>query len=626
MRADAPAIPVPAELGTLAALFAWRVCRSPDGHAYREFDAAEGQWSSFTWAQIATQVRRFQQALADERLDHGARVAILLPNGVTAVCVDQACLAAGLVPVPMHAIDNPASIGYIIDDSDAALLVVSSRIQWDAILATGMAMPTLKLVIIVTAADARNAGEPGGRCATVSLSAWLPVAPAMPAPPQPALNADALAAIVYTSGTTGRPKGVMLTHQNVMSNVRAVLSRVAANEVDVFLSFLPLSHTFERTIGYYLPIAAGSCVAFARSVPLIAEDLKSVRPTVLVSVPRIYERFYAKLQETLLVSSPAQRGLFASAQAIGWRQFCRAQKIPFTSAGSAWRDRLLAPLLHRLVARKVLANFGGRLRCAVSGGAPMSSMVAECFLAMGLPLIQGYGMTETSPVVSANALDDNWPLTVGRVIDGVSVRIGENNELQVRGDSVMRGYWKRPDETARALTADGWLRTGDQAAIDDGRIRIIGRIKDILVTSTGEKISPVDLELAITTDPLFEQALVVGEKQPFIAALLVLNAVQWQALAHDMGLDGTDTATLDCITTRSAVLARIQAATRGFPFHAVPRAVRLTLTPWTIQNGLMTPTLKLKRPALLEFFRLQIAEMYLKAPTIVNRKTLLGHV
>ena len=622
MPSRASAIPV---LETLAELFVWRVGQSPGGEAYREFDVALGQWTSLTWAQIATQVRRFQHAMQSEQVDPGARVAILLPNGVTAVCVDQACLAAGLVPVPMHAIDNPASIAYIIGDSDAALLVLSSRAQWEAIAAAGVAMPSLKRVVIVDQSP-DHAGEQNiGRVATIALHAWLAAATAIPAASpghteiSAEINADSLAAIVYTSGTTGKPKGVMLTHCNVMTNLRAVLLRVVATEADVFLSFLPLSHTFERTIGYYLPIAAGSCVAYARSVSLIAEDLKQVRPTVLVSVPRIYERFYAKLQETLLASGPLTRRLFTLAQTTGWRQFCRAQNLPLADATSPWRDRLLAPILHRLVARKVLANFGGRLRCAVTGGAPMSQAVAECFLALGLPLIQGYGMTETSPVVSANALDDNWPVTVGRPIDGVSVRIGENQELQVRGTSVMRGYWKRPDETARTFTADGWLRTGDQAAIDEGRIRIIGRIKEILVTSTGEKIPPVDLELAITTDPLFEQALVVGEARPFIAAIVVLNAAFWHDLARNMALDAGDPAMLDSDAVRNTVLSKIQVATHGFPSYAIPRSVRLVLTPWSIQNGLMTPTLKLKRAALLEFFAPQIADIYSKAPALPKR-------
>jgi long-chain acyl-CoA synthetase len=248
---------------------------------------------------------------------------------------------------------------------------------------------------------------------------------------------------------------------------------------------------------------------------------------------------------------------------------------------------------------------------AVCGGAPMSQAVAQCFLGLGVPLLQGYGLTETSPVVSSNIIADNWPQSVGRVVAGVEVRLGELNELQVRGKGVMRGYWKRPDDTAAAFTPDGWFRTGDQGALDDGRIRIVGRIKEIIVTSTGEKIAPADLELAITAEPLFEQAFVLGENRPFIAAIVVLNRHLWQQLATESGLDS---AALDADSARQVILQRIQHATRGFPKYAVPRAVRLSLTPWSIQNGLMTPTLKLKRKALMAYYSAAVEEIYRKTP------------
>jgi long-chain acyl-CoA synthetase len=402
---------------------------------------------------------------------------------------------------------------------------------------------------------------------------------------------------VYTSGTTGKPKGVMLTHRNILANIKAVVARVPVLPSDVFLSFLPLSHTFERTIGYYLPVAAGSCVVYVRSVALIAEDLKIARPTVLVSVPRIYERFYAKLQEKLAQSNFFTRALFQLAQEAGWRRFSRRQGLPVDTRG-ALLDAILWPLLERLVARKLLAQFGGRLRAAVSGGAPMSQAVAQCFLGMGLPLLQGYGMTETAPVVAANALDDNWPTTVGRALDGVQVRIGENSELQVCADSVMKGYWNRPDDTRAATTDDGWLRTGDQAVIEAGRIRISGRIKEIMVTSTGEKIAPADLELAIMSDPLFEQAMVVGENRPFISAFVVLNRDMWTDTARSLKLDPADPASLKAVAARQLLLAHIREATKQFPYYAVPRAVWASLDAWTVENSLMTPTLKLKRNAL----------------------------
>jgi len=432
------------------------------------------------------------------------------------------------------------------------------------------------------------------------------------------VSADDLAAIVYTSGTMGKPKGVMLTHRNIMANVSAVLARIQVQADDVFLSFLPLSHTFERTVGYYLPIAAGSCVAYARSVALIAEDLKTVRPTILVSVPRIYERFYTKLQEKLAASNRATRFLFQLAQTVGWRHFCRQQDLPGAASSSAYLDAILLPVLKALVARAVLAQFGGRVRAAVSGGAPMSQAVAQCFLGLGLPLLQGYGMTETSPVVATNTLGDNRPTTVGRPLDGVEVRLGENSELQIRSAGVMQGYWNRPEETSQAITADGWLRTGDQAVLEQGRIRICGRIKEIIVTSTGEKIAPLDLELAVMADPLFEQVMVVGDNQAFIAACVVLNHGLWEPLARSLNLDPSAPGNLNAASARALLLQRIQQATRAFPHYAVPRAVWATLSPWTLEGSMITPTLKLKRRALQSRLQAEIEAIYANHPNTVS--------
>lgn len=606
-----------AQITTLGDLFAWRIGQTPRGEAYRQFDVLTGDWVSYTWADMGERVAKWRNALGALQLFRGARVAVLLPNGVDAVCIDQASLALGMIPVPMHAIDNPESIAYVIQDCDASVLVVATRAQWNAIASVGDAMPLLRLVV-VTERAAPGPGESGGQNAitVTSLAEWLAAAKVSPAPSPTDSPGAELAAIVYTSGTTGKPKGVMLTHNNIVANVRAVLTRVTVLPGDVFLSFLPLSHTFERTVGYYLPIATGSCVVYARSVAQIREDLKIVRPTVLVSVPRIYERFYGKLQEALAQSGGVERYLFTLTQTIGWRQFCRRQKIPQEDGASSRFDWLISPLLQRLVARKVLAQFGGRLRFAVCGGAPLSQPVAHCFLGFGLPLLQGYGMTETSPIVSANSIDDNWPSTVGRVLDGVQARIGEHSELQVRGHCVMQGYWKRPGDSARAMTEDGWLHTGDQAAIDDGRIRIIGRIKEIIVTSTGEKIAPADLELAIIGDSLFEQAFVVGEGRSFIAAFVVLNRDRWQALSAQLKVNAGDSASLGLESVRNAVLENIQQATRSFPGYAMPRAVRIGLDPWSIQGGLMTPTLKLKRNALHSYLQAEIDDVYARRPTV----------
>ena len=615
---------------TLPELLAIRVRTTPEGEAYREFDERANHWKSLTWADTAARVARWSRALCASGLPQGARVAILLPNGFDAISIDQACLRCGYVPVPLHAIDNAGSIAYILADSGASLLVVAETKAWDRICATGQDLPALQAIIHAQQATQESASNnrpaemaDGAEDAVralhakpvIALSSWLQAGEKssldLPAPPQ---KTD-LAGIVYTSGTTGKPKGVMLTHDNVVSDVHAVMQRVIAFPEDVFLSFLPLSHTFERTTGYYLAVATGSCVAYARSVALLSQDLKNIRPTVLISVPRIYERVYAKVQETLALS-PNKHKLFDAAVDKGWHTFCARQGIPFFNTSntnestSGWASLIPAWLLRKLVAQPLLAQFGGRLRIAVSGGAPLSPTIARSFLGLGLPMVQGYGMTETAPVVSANGLDDNWPETVGKVLPGIQARIGEDQELQISGPVVMRGYWNRPEDTAKAFTADGWLKTGDQAAIENGRIRIKGRIKEIIVTSTGEKVPPNDVEQAIMVDPLFEQVFVVGEDAPFIACVAVVNTVEWEMMAKSLGLNPEDDASLQHSAAKREALARIEKQTRSFARYAVPRAVHLVKDAWNIDNGLMTPTLKLKRKNLMAFYEKDIALMY----------------
>ena len=607
-----------ASVQTLPQLLAYRAARTPQAEAYRAFDSSRQAWANLTWAQTAERVNTWAQALAAMQLPPAARVAILLPNGLHAMCADQASLATGGVPVPLHAIDNPGSIAYILADCEASMLIVSQAEQWEKIRAVGTPFPALRAVVITDDDDALKPTPASIDSPAVgSLAQWLTGA-AQTGTPTTGIGpqADDLAAIVYTSGTTGKPKGVMLTHRNVVSDVKAVLERIAPTVDDVFLSFLPLSHTFERTGGYYLPIAAGSCVAYARSVAQLAEDLKTIRPTVLVSVPRIYERIHAKLLEKLS-PTPWKMQLYEAAQNKGWARFCAAQRLPAptpdaSSQAAGWMAALPWPVLQALVAKPLLAQFGGRVRVAVSGGAPLSPTIAKCFLGLGLPLIQGYGMTETAPVVSVNALDDNDPACVGKALPGVEVRIGDNHELQVRGPIVMKGYWKRPEDTAKILSPDGWLGTGDQADIVNGRIYIKGRIKEIIVTSTGEKVPPGDLELALLADPLLEQAFVVGENRPFIACVAVLNAGEWQRLAADLGLPAQDAASLNHPSVHRAVLARIEKNTASFARYAVPRTVHLTLDPWTIENTFLTPTLKLKRNNLMAHFAEAIEGMYQK--------------
>jgi long-chain acyl-CoA synthetase len=592
-----------AQVRTLPELLRWRARATPDTEAYRHFDPAAGHWISHSWHEIDLELDRWRRALAVQGFAVGERVAILMPNGIEHIAMDQAALSRGLVPVPMHAIDNPESIVYILKDSAASLLLVDTIDRWRILASAGAPTNTLKRIVC---ADLQRTEDPAtADSRVIALRSWLEPGQAAEAviddvPLQP----DDLAAIVYTSGTTGRPKGVMLSHGNIVENVKAIHRRIAASPNDIFLSFLPLSHTFERTAGYYYPIAAGACVAYARSVQQLPEDLKQVRPTVLISVPRIYERIYALIMQHSEAAGAFERTLLDLTIAVGGRRFDAKQG----GGKPLLFDQMVWPLLKRLVADKVLGQFGGRLRVAVSGGAAIGWRVIQLFLALGLDILQGYGMTETSPVVSVNTAGDNDPRSVGRPLDGLEVKIGEDQELLVRGPSVMLGYWHRPDETRRIKQADGWLHTGDQARIENGRISITGRIKDILVTSTGEKIAPVDLETAVLADPLFEQAMVIGENRPFVAALVVLNAKTWEREKARLAGGGVEAETV-------FLIRRIAEAVKAYPAYATPRAVWWTLEPWTIAAGLLTPTLKNKRPALEHRFAAEIEQIYAQRPT-----------
>ncbi len=306
---------------------------------------------------------------------------------------------------------------------------------------------------------------------------------------------DELATIIYTSGTTGKPKGVMLSHHNILYNAYASLMTFdeGLDSRDIFLSFLPLSHTFERTAGYYMAMMAGAAVGYARSIPLLADDLKIIRPTVLASVPRIYERIYNAIHAKLEEGPPLRHKLFTLTVEVGWDRFEHQQ------GRGAWTPKLLLwPLLKHLVADKVMDRLGGRMRLSVSGGAALPPKVSRLFIALGLPLVQGYGMTETSPVVCVNHVEDNRPSTVGPPLEGIQVRIGEQNALLVKGPCNMLGYWNNPEATAAMIDQDGWLNTGDTASIGtSGHVTITGRLKEIIVMSNGEKMPPADMEEAI---------------------------------------------------------------------------------------------------------------------------------
>ncbi len=591
---------------TLDGLFRLRVRRSPDALAYTHFDRVTKRWEDYSWRQMAAAVGRWQRALAAEKLNEGDRVGVILRNCPEWVAFDIAALGMGLVTVPLYTDDRPDNIAYILDDAAIRLLLVQDAGRWKRLAPLTIECEALQRVVLLdSASEARKFTRNDERVTTAA--GWLPEQDAEPRERDG--DPAALASIVYTSGTTGRPKGVMLSHHNMLSNAHASLTAIDCYRQDVFLSFLPLSHTLERTAGYYLPMLAGARVAFSRSVAQLANDLTEIRPTALIAVPRIFERVYARMVGQLDKESPLARYLFRRTIDTGWRRFERQQ------GRAGWSPQLLLwPLLDRLVARKVREKLGGRLRIAISGGAALSPEISRIFLGLGVPIVQGYGLTETSPVISVNRLSDNLPIGVGPPLRGVTVRIGENDELLVKSSGVMLGYWNNHAATAAMIDPDGWLHTGDQARLQDGHIVITGRIKDILVLSNGEKIPPGDMEVAIALDPMFEQVVVVGEGRPFLSALVVLEPVKWREYLEARGLDPNDASLLKDKKIQREMLKRIGAALKDFPGYAKIRRVTLLLEPWTLEDGLITPTLKLKRARVLERHADEVEAMYADGP------------
>jgi len=552
------------DLNNLADLLWQRVQATPDAPAYRQHNGRE--WVDRNWAEIGRDVACWQVALAREELKPGERVAVCLHNRSEWVLFDQAALGLGLVTVPLYFDDRPENMAWCLNDSGARLLLIEDGKQWAAL---SEHVKTVKRVVCLNAVDAADKK-------LIGLNEWL--APmGVTALVRASAKTGDLATIVYTSGTTGRPKGVMLSHGNILSNMLASMQAVPAYDYDRFLSFLPLSHMFERTCGYYAAIWAGAQTIYARSISGLADDMRQQRPTVLISVPRIFERIWARLQETMPPGS-FKRRLFDAAVDTGWRRF---------RGEASRRDNWRWPLLKFLVASKLERRLGGCMRLIIVGGAAFAPHLARIFVGLGLPIVQGYGLTETAPVLAANRAGDNDPSSIGRALEGIELHCTEQGELLARGPNIMLGYWNNPAATAAMIDKEGWLHTGDLATIQGGRVYITGRVKDVIVLSNGEKVSPPDAEQAILRDSVFEQVMLIGEGRPKLGLLAVSK-----------------------IADPAELCARANAQLNNFPGYARICHITRCAEAWSVENGLLTPTLKLKRREIEKRLAREIEAMY----------------
>ncbi len=597
MTDQRPDIISPEEANDLHGLFRERARRTPDGIAYIHFNPESKEWVKTSWSEMASEVDRWRTALSREGLKPGDRVAIWVCNCREWVMMDQAALGLGLVVIPLYCTDRPENIAYILNDAGAKVLLLGNENYFSRLDAVPERPESLERIICLNTFTC----EDDKRIRFVDD--WLPAEAEEIT--LPVLGPDDLATIVYTSGTTGNPKGVKLSHRNILWNASKGTEILNLYINDVFLSFLPLSHMFERTAGYYLPMMTGSAVAYSRSIQLLSKDLVEVRPTIMIAVPRIFEKVHAKIKDGLQKKSALIQRLFSMTVDTGWKHF------QYTQKRGGWSPLfLLLPLLDSIFAKKVRDHFGGSLRVIVAGGAPLSSEVARFFLGLGLPLLQGYGMTETGPVISCNIIEDNIPSSVGLPVNGLDVMIGENDELLIKSPGVMLGYLNNAEATAETVNVAGWLHTGDKVRIEDGHIFITGRIKEIIVMSNGEKVPPVDIEMAIEEDPLIEQVMVIGEAEAYLAALVVLDEDKGLSLAKELGLDISDRSYMNDDGLKKRVVRRIADRMSAFPGYAKVRRVVLLEEAWTVENELITPTLKLKRKKIMERYKEEIEILY----------------
>ncbi len=593
------------EAGTIPGLFARRAAKSPEAVAYCEFDEERKLWREFTWAEMARRVDHSRALLAREGLKPRDRIGLFLRNGVDWVAFDIASLASGLVTVPLYLHDSGASTASILKDAQCRLLVVDRLEHWQSLAAEIDPGSGLEAVLINEDVpdEVLERANSGPRVISIGPDTTGPAI----APISCSCEANELATLIYTSGTTGEPKGVMLSHKAILWNAEAVTHFISPLPSDVFLSLLPLAHAFERTLGYYLPMMVGARVCYARSPDTLGEDFASVRPTVFLGVPRLYERVVARIRSQAR-SNLVKLWLLNLTEAIGWQRFQSSRGRAPAPAPNILR-RWLWPVLDWLVAARIKKAFGGRLRIAVSGGAPLDGGVARLLCGIGLPLVEGYGLTEAAPVVTATTFEDSFPGSVGRALRGVKLKIGPKDELFVQTPSRMLGYWNNVQATSEAVDRLGWLKTGDTAMIKDGRVFITGRLKELITLSTGENVAAGNVEAVVAQDPLFDQVCVVGDGRPCLVAIVVIGREAWLDLAARTGLDPSQPNAAPAI---SKLLERIAKRTAHLSRSAQIRDVIVAAEPWTVRNGRLTPTLKIKRRAIEKCNSVEIAAAYAK--------------
>lgn len=533
-------------------------------------------------------VEHFARGLLTLGLAEDEHVAILAETRFEWAVADLGILYAGGVNVPVYPTLTADEAAYILNHSDAVGVVCSSLEQVHKVQSIRDQCPNLRFVILM---DDDQAPEGVARMTDLEIKASRVDNEAEMVARRDGRTRDHLLTIIYTSGTTGHPKGVMLTHGNLLANIKSCEAYMPFGPDDIHLAHLPLSHVFERMSGYYCMIYRGVTIAYAEDIKKVPDNIREVRPTVLISVPRLYEKIYAKIMTSAGQSGFLKKQVFKRALSAGRRAlpyFLAQKPLPFL-LDKEWK------LMDKMVFSKIKENTGGRLRYMSSGGAPLAKDIAELFLGMGMTLLEGYGLTETSPVLTTNRPDGNKPGTVGPAVDGVEVRIADDGEITARGPNIMRGYYKNEEATAEVIK-DGWFHTGDIGILDDdGYLRITDRKKDLLITSGGKNVAPQPLENALKLSPLIEQAVVLGDRRNYITALLV---PPWETVgewATEQKWPTDPSALADHKPFLDALEQEVANAMEPFARYEQVKKFRVVPELLSIETGELTPSMKVKR-------------------------------
>ena len=567
-----------------------------------------GRWVDMGYRDMAERVQDLSIGLQELGVRRGDRVAILSENRPEWAIADYACLAARCTDVPIYPTLPARQAEYILRDSGAVAVLVSSAAQLEKVAKVRERLPALGHIIAFDD-SATGAGVlrleqvlERGRAARQRHPGWRASALEV--------VEDDLATLIYTSGTTGDPKGVMLSHGNIASNVTTSVALFSFTAEDECLSFLPLSHIFERMFGHYCMFHAGVVINYAESVDTVPADMLEIRPHLMASVPRLYEKIYARVLDSVRTSSPLRKRIFAWSREVGerWAEATIARR-PVSPA-----LKLQRALADRLVFAKLRARTGGRIRFFISGGAPLSPEIARFFYAAGLPILEGYGLTETSPVMAVNTFQNHRLGTVGKAIPEVEIRIAPDGEIVTRGPNVMCGYFNKPQATAEAIDEDGWFHTGDIGIIDaDGYLSITDRKKDLIVTAGGKNIAPQPIEILARTSKFVSSAVMIGDRRPFPIMLVVPNPAQVKGWVEHKGLpDGELEQLLDHPAVRQKIEREVRMTLRDLAQFEMPKKLLILPKDFTVEAGELTPTLKVRRRIVEEHNRPAIEALYLE--------------